>query len=140
MDKPPDVPSMPRGRVHRDGHFDMNKISIMPPCIWDRTRATAWMNGVDSVFAIYCHRCGARTPPKTTLAEAQDVWRDMMDGTRTELLAALENLIENAQPDNWDDDDNPDQAAAWRAAFRALCKAKGLPIPALSRPSRCTFG
>jgi hypothetical protein len=62
----------------------------------------------------------------------------MMDGTRTELLAALENLIENAQPDNWDD--YPDQAAAWRAAFRALCKAKGLPIPALSRPSRCTFG
>jgi len=46
-----------------------------------------------------------------------------------ELLAALENLIEHAQPDNWDDDDDPDQAEAWRAAFRALCKAKGLPVP-----------
>lgn len=46
------------------------------------------------------------------------------------LFHANDRLIENAQPDNWDgDEDDPDGAAAWRGAFRAMLAAKGLPIP-----------
>ena len=50
------------------------------------------------------------------------------------LLAALEGLIENAQPDNWDDDDDPECAEAWRTAWRTMLEAKGLPVPAYLTP------
>lgn len=41
-------------------------------------------------------------------------------GALTELdrmAAALNGLIEHAIPSNWDDDEDPDQVAAWLAAF-----------------------
>lgn len=52
-----------------------------------------------------------------------------------ELLAAIEQLIDYAQPDNWDEGNDPDQAAAWRSAFCAMCAARGLPVPPYLRSS-----
>jgi hypothetical protein len=41
-----------------------------------------------------------------------------------ELLAALK-AAQAIRPGNWDDDDDPDQAAAWRAVDAAIAKAEG---------------
>ena len=41
------------------------------------------------------------------------------------LFAALARLIA-IRPENWDDDDDPDQVAAWRAADEAIDAANGL--------------
>ena len=75
--------------------------------------------------------------PDMTIAFMSHSDNDGLDAARArlaaaapDLLAAIELLIEDAQPDNWDDDDDPGQAAAWRAAFRAMLTARGLPIPA----------
>ena len=42
-----------------------------------------------------------------------------------ELLEALEKLIRDARPSNWDDDEDMDQWQAWLAADAAIAKARG---------------
>ena len=47
----------------------------------------------------------------------------------TDLLNALGDLIHNARPINWDDDDDPRQSAAWREAERAISRVIRVPEP-----------
>lgn len=42
-----------------------------------------------------------------------------------ELLGALEKLVRDARPSNWDDDEDMDQWQAWLAADAAIAKARG---------------
>jgi hypothetical protein len=42
-----------------------------------------------------------------------------------EMLDALRLLHANARPQNWDDDEDPEQLAAWRALDAAIAKAEG---------------
>lgn len=44
------------------------------------------------------------------------------------MVHALDDLVEHAQPDLWDEGD-PEEAAMWRAVLRAHCLAAGSPIP-----------
>lgn len=41
------------------------------------------------------------------------------------LLSALKGVVKDARPTNWDDDDDPEQVAAWEAAHDAIAKAEG---------------
>lgn len=41
------------------------------------------------------------------------------------LIAALEGLVRDARPTNWDDDEDMEQWQAWLAADRAIAKARG---------------
>ena len=60
---------------------------------------------------------------------AIDAARARLAASAPALLAALEGLIEDAQPDNWDDEDDPGMATAWRNAMRVMCEARGLAVP-----------
>lgn len=45
---------------------------------------------------------------------------------RAALHDVICNLIDNARPSNWDDDDDPEQVAAWTDADSAIAMVDGL--------------
>ncbi|QNQ09292.1 hypothetical protein [Sphingomonas alpina] len=52
---------------------------------------------------------------------------------RPSVVAAL-NQISAVRPSNWEDDDDPDQLAAWRAVDAALAACKGAGVDATPSP------
>ena len=105
---------------------------VSQPAVPDRESIAKALR--DHWIKVLAPKCGVSA--EDILAEPlrhDDAWFGYADAVRSllsdpqpisrvqELTAALEGLIENAQPDGWTPEDDP----WWQAAFDALAKVKG---------------
>lgn len=79
------------------------------------------------------HSSAARAPwmlkGRAPIEEPEAKANGRLMAAAPDLLAAIEGLIEHAQPEGWGEGDDPEQDEAWRAAFRAMAKARGVRDP-----------
>ena len=94
--------------------------SKMTARAWSGTGTSCWRRILNMTIAFMSHGGGKHV----------DEARASLAASAPALLAALVGLVQHAQPINWDDSDDPDQAEAWRAAVRAMHEATGIPVPA----------
>lgn len=69
---------------------------------------------VERIIAARDRLRGFAVPSDDDIIEARDVMADAANAL-SELHTLLDRLNEHVRPTNWDDDDDPEQVAVWRA-------------------------
>lgn len=71
-----------------------------------------------------CPAFGQRTSARSCLCHKTDV--EVLTEQRDSLLRAL-LTVKSIRPENWDDDDDPEQADTWRQLDAAVATSGGTP-------------